>query len=59
VPVGMQLAILDVKFSNWPEPNYFVLNHILQIMVVVLGPLTSPCVTLDPKMRGKGIAILT
>ena len=39
------------------QPNYLVFFHVLQIMVVVLGPLTSSHFTLDPNMKGSGIII--
>lgn len=32
--------------------------YVLQITVVIFGPLISSRITLDPKMRGNGIAIL-
>ena len=38
------------------QPNYLVFLHVLQIMVVVLGPPASSF-TLDPNMKGSGIVI--
>jgi hypothetical protein len=39
------------------QPSYLVFFYVLQIMVVVLGPLTSSHFSLDTNMKGSRIVI--